>query len=96
MEMMANKPSPEAIKNEIAEGQVWKSIFRHGVPDTWPDDNAKAFRALFGAGGGRYSAAAEKVVALRSPHMKSDAGVTYAGVLPGVQSTSGQPAAAFR
>src|SRR5258708_29919086 len=33
-EMQANQPSPEAIKKAIAEGQVWKSIFRHGYPDT--------------------------------------------------------------
>ena len=33
-EMQANKPSPEAIKNMVAEGQIWKSIFRHGYPDT--------------------------------------------------------------
>src|SRR5579859_3432947 len=30
----ANRPSPEAVKNAIAEGQIWKSIFRHGHPDT--------------------------------------------------------------
>src|SRR5579885_3632232 len=31
---MANKPSPEAVKKAIAEGQIWKSVFRHGYPDT--------------------------------------------------------------
>jgi quinol-cytochrome oxidoreductase complex cytochrome b subunit len=30
----ADAPSPEAIKQNIAEGQIWKSIFRHGYPDT--------------------------------------------------------------
>src|SRR5579872_2702972 len=33
-EMKANRPSPEAVKKAIAEGQIWKSIFRHGYPDT--------------------------------------------------------------
>jgi quinol-cytochrome oxidoreductase complex cytochrome b subunit len=33
-EKFAEAPSPEAIKKSIAEGQVWKSIFRHGYPDT--------------------------------------------------------------
>ena len=31
---MDNRPSPEAVKKAIAEGQIWKSIFRHGYPDT--------------------------------------------------------------
>jgi len=33
-ELKAKQPSPEAVKKAIAEGQVWKSIFRHGYPDT--------------------------------------------------------------
>jgi len=33
-EIFAQSPSPEAVKKAIAEGQVWKSIFRHGYPDT--------------------------------------------------------------
>jgi len=33
-ETFAQSPSPEAIKKSIAEGQIWKSIFRHGYPDT--------------------------------------------------------------
>jgi quinol-cytochrome oxidoreductase complex cytochrome b subunit len=33
-EIFAQSPSPEAVKKSIAEGQVWKSIFRHGYPDT--------------------------------------------------------------
>jgi quinol-cytochrome oxidoreductase complex cytochrome b subunit len=31
---MENRPSPEAVKKAIAEGQIWKSIFRPGYPDT--------------------------------------------------------------
>jgi quinol-cytochrome oxidoreductase complex cytochrome b subunit len=33
-EVFSQSPSPEAVKKAIAEGQVWKSIFRHGYPDT--------------------------------------------------------------
>ncbi|HXL73179.1 MAG TPA: cytochrome b N-terminal domain-containing protein [bacterium] len=33
-EIFAQSPSPEAVKKAIAEGQIWKSIFRHGYPDT--------------------------------------------------------------
>jgi quinol-cytochrome oxidoreductase complex cytochrome b subunit len=33
-EKFAQAPSPEAVKKAIAEGQIWKSIFRHGYPDT--------------------------------------------------------------
>lgn len=33
-ELKANRPSPEAVKKAIAEGQIWKSVFRHGYPDT--------------------------------------------------------------
>lgn len=33
-DLKANRPSPEAVKKAVAEGQIWKSIFRHGYPDT--------------------------------------------------------------
>jgi quinol-cytochrome oxidoreductase complex cytochrome b subunit len=33
-EWKAQQPSPEAVKKAIADGQIWKSIFRHGYPDT--------------------------------------------------------------
>lgn len=33
-QMMAQAPPPEAVKQSIAQGQIWKSIFRHGYPDT--------------------------------------------------------------
>ncbi len=33
-EWKAKAPSPEAVRKSIAEGQVWKSVFRHGYPDT--------------------------------------------------------------
>jgi quinol-cytochrome oxidoreductase complex cytochrome b subunit len=33
-EWKTHRPSPEAVKKAIAEGQIWKSVFRHGYPDT--------------------------------------------------------------
>jgi quinol-cytochrome oxidoreductase complex cytochrome b subunit len=33
-QLMAQAPSPAAVKQSIAQGQIWKSIFRHGYPDT--------------------------------------------------------------
>ncbi len=33
-QLKAQAPSPEAVKQSIAQGQIWKSIFRHGYPDT--------------------------------------------------------------
>ncbi len=33
-ELKAQAPSPEVVKQSIAQGQIWKSIFRHGYPDT--------------------------------------------------------------
>lgn len=64
-------------------------LLRRGVSDTWPEDNATAFRALFGASGGRYSAAAEKVVALRNPQIKNDAGVPFAAYIHPANPNSG-------
>jgi quinol-cytochrome oxidoreductase complex cytochrome b subunit len=33
-QLKAQAPSPAAVKQSIAQGQIWKSIFRHGYPDT--------------------------------------------------------------
>jgi len=33
-QVKAQAPSPEVVKQSIAQGQIWKSIFRHGYPDT--------------------------------------------------------------
>jgi quinol-cytochrome oxidoreductase complex cytochrome b subunit len=33
-ELMKRKPSVDTIKKEVSSTQVWKSIFRHGYPDT--------------------------------------------------------------
>jgi 5-methylcytosine-specific restriction protein B len=64
-------------------------ILRCGIPDTWPQDNEKAFAALFGSGKGRFAASAEKAVALRNPHFKNDTGVTFAAYIHPSNPNSG-------
>jgi 5-methylcytosine-specific restriction protein B len=49
--------------------------------DKWRDRNQEAFEALFGAPGGRYPKAAEKVTALRAPEMSTDDGVPFAAYI---------------
>ena len=73
----------------MALDQLINILLRHGIPDTWSEDNLVAFHALFGANGGRYSASAEKSVTLRNPQFKNENGVTYAAYIHPSNPNSG-------
>ncbi|HEY7423989.1 MAG TPA: hypothetical protein VH682_07120, partial [Gemmataceae bacterium] len=47
----------------------------------WPEQNERAFKALFGSSQGRYPASAEKSVKLRAPQFKEDSGVPFAAYI---------------
>jgi 5-methylcytosine-specific restriction protein B len=66
-----------------------KILLRRGIPDTWPEDNAQAFTALFGSPSGRFGAGAQKSVALRNPQFKNETGVTYAAYIHPSNPNSG-------
>ena len=42
-DIFVQSPSPEAIKKSIAEGQVWKSIFRHWLSRYSPQSSDGCF-----------------------------------------------------
>ncbi len=54
---------------------------QEGLTAHWPEQNERAFRALFGSPEGRYPASAEKSVKLRAPQFKEDSGVPFAAFI---------------
>lgn len=64
-------------------------IHEPGVHE-WDARNEKAFEALFGAAGGRYSEKASKAVTLRAPMMSGDGGISYAAYIHPNNPRSGQ------
>ncbi len=65
-------------------------VQQHGVRDGWHAVNEAAFKALFGASGGRYPAQAAQSVDLRAPDRMPEGGVPFTALIHPSNPPSGQ------